>query len=125
MLVEGDDDSPWRVPPTAVEWQDDLLRLRFSRSELIQQSSDEQEISLAQEVLDKQVIDIKRKKAVRVNDVCFAEDWQLLGIDTSNIGLIRRIAPAWMLGKNRGAPANLLPWERIELDQVAATGRGR
>jgi magnesium transporter len=115
LLVEGDDDAPWYVPPPAVEWQDDLLRLRFSRSELTRQIPLEQEISLVQEVLDKQVIDIKRKKAVRVNDVCFAENWQLLGIDTSNIGLIRRIAPAWMLGKNRGAPANLLPWERIEL----------
>ncbi len=115
LLVESDDNSPWRIPPTAVEWQDDLLRLRFSRSELTRQPAAEQEISLAQEVLDKQIIDIKRKKAVRVNDVCFSENWQLLGIDTSNIGLIRRIAPAWMLGKNRGTPANLLPWDRIEL----------
>jgi magnesium transporter len=115
LLVESDDDSPWRIPPAAVEWQGDLLRLRFSRSELTRQPESEQEVSLAHEVLDKQIIDIKRKKAVRVNDVCFAEDWQLLGIDTSNIGLIRRIAPAWMLGKNRGTPANLLPWDRIEL----------
>jgi magnesium transporter len=115
LLVENDDDSPWHIPHDAVEWQGDLLRLRFPRSELTQQSSSEQEVSLAQEVLDKQVIDIERKKAVRVNDVCFAENWQLLGIDISNIGLIRRIAPAWMLGKNRGTPANLLPWDRVEL----------
>ncbi len=115
LLVENDDDPPWRIPHTAVEWQKDLLCLRFPRSELTRQSSSEQEVRLAQEVLDKQVVDIERKKAVRVNDVCFAENWQLLGIDTSNIGLIRRIAPAWMLGKNRGAPANLLPWNRIEL----------
>ena len=116
LLIEGDDDATWRVAYTAVEWQDDLLRLRIPRSELAQQPATAQEVvSLVQEVLDKQVIDVKRKKAVRVNDVCFADDWRLLGIDTSNIGLIRRIAPAWMLGKNRGAPANLLPWERIEL----------
>src|SRR5438876_1988868 len=116
LLVERDDDSPWRIPPTALEWQDDLLRLRFPRSELTQQPTPaEHEVSLAQEVLDKQVVDIKRKKAVRVNDVCFAENWQILGIDTSNLGLIRRIAPAWMLGKNRGTPTNLLPWDQIEL----------
>jgi magnesium transporter len=116
LLVESDDDSPWRIPPTALEWRNDLLRLRFPRSELTQQQpAPAQEISLAQDVLDKQVIDIKRKKAVRVNDVCFSENWQLLGIDTSNLGLIRRIAPAWLLGKNRATPANLLPWERIEL----------
>lgn len=115
LLIEGDDDSPWYIPTAAVEWQDDLLRLRFARSELTQQALLGQEISLVQEVLDKQVIDIKRKKAVRVNDVCFSKNWQLLGVDASNIGLIRRIAPAWMLGKNRGTPTNLVPWERVEL----------
>ncbi|MBV9258414.1 MAG: PRC-barrel domain-containing protein, partial [Ktedonobacteraceae bacterium] len=115
LLIEGDDDVSWRVPYTAVEWKDDLLRLHIPRSELAQLPAAQEVVSLAQEVLDKQVIDVKRKKAVRVNDVCFADDWRLLGIDTSNIGLIRRIAPAWMLGKNRGAPANLLPWERVEL----------
>jgi len=43
-------------------------------------------------VLDKQVIDIARKKAVRVNDVCLRDDWHILGIDSSTLGLVRRIA---------------------------------
>lgn len=122
LLVESDDDAPRRISPAGVEWDDSLLRLHIPLA--THQESEEQEVSLVHEVLDKQVIDIERKKAVRVNDVCFADNWQLLGIDTSNIGLIRRIAPAWMLGRKWGTPTNLVPWERVELirsqDQEAA-----
>ena len=79
-------------------------------------------ISLAQDVLDKQVIDIVRKKAVRVNDVCLRDDWHILGIDSSTLGLVRRLAPNWLLGTRRGSvnrsqrpPTNLILWENIEL----------
>ncbi len=116
LLVEGEEDQLWRVPLVAVaRQQDEILRLRVPASELTHFAPSDQGIRLAQDVLDKQVIDIERKKTVRVNDVCFADDWRLLGIDNSNLGLIRRIAPAWLLGKGRSAPANLIPWERIEL----------
>jgi Mg/Co/Ni transporter MgtE len=67
-------------------------------------------------VLDKQVIDLKRKKAVRVNDVCLADDWRILGVDTSALGLVRRLAPSWLLGaRSQHASATLIPWQRIEL----------
>src|SRR6266487_107097 len=119
LLVEDEEDRLWRVPLVAVAWQqDELLRLSTPTSELTPFAPSDQDIRLAQDVLDKQVIDIKRKKTVRVNDVCFDDDWRLLGIDNSNLGLIRRIAPAWLLGKRRNAssaPTNLIPWERIEL----------
>jgi CBS domain-containing protein len=79
-------------------------------------------ISLAHDVLDKQVIDIVRKKAVRVNDVYLRDDWHILGIDSSTLGLVRRLAPNWLLGTRRGSvnrsqrpPTNLILWENIEL----------
>ncbi len=79
----------------------------------------EQQVSLAREVLDKQVIDVVHKKTVRVNDVCFADDWRILGIDNSALGLVRRLAPAWLLSgrsqRPQRPPATLIPWERIEL----------
>ncbi len=118
LLVEDEEDRLWRVPLVAVAWQDEVLRLRVSASELTSFTPIDQIIRLVQDVLDKQVIDIERKKTVRVNDVCFSDDWRLLGIDNSNLSLIRRIAPAWLLGKGRnasGVPTNLIPWERIEL----------
>jgi magnesium transporter len=131
LLVEGEEDQLWRVPLVAVAWQDELLRLRVPASELTPFTPGDQTIRLVQDVLDKQVIDIERKKTVRVNDVCFTDDWQLLGIDNSNLSLIRRIAPAWLLGKGRntsGVPANLIPWERIELlrqEQASASPLSR
>jgi magnesium transporter len=73
-------------------------------------------LSLAHDVLDKQVIDVVHKKAVRVNDVCLDDDWHILGIDNSTLGLVRRLAPSWLLGTNvRRSPTNLIAWENIEL----------
>jgi len=118
LLVEGQADQNWRVPIEAVEWHGAILRLRMPLEQLIVPPvpSAEQELSLAHEVLDKQVIDIERKKAVRVNDVCLGDDWHILGIDNSTLGLVRRLAPSWLLGTNiRRSPTNLIPWEHVEL----------
>jgi magnesium transporter len=131
LLVEDEEDRLWRVPLAALTWQDELLRLRVPASELTPFTPNDQDIRLVQDVLDKQVIDIERKKTVRVNDVCFNDDWRLLGIDNSNLSLIRRIAPAWLLGKGRntsGVPTNLIPWQRIELlrqEQTSASPLSR
>lgn len=124
LLVEGQAEHHWYVPTDAVAWHEDALRLRVPLEQLSTEpaASSEQQISLAQEVLDKQVIDVVRKKAIRVNDVCLGDDWRILGIDNSTLGLVRRLAPSWLLGARGGAtyrtqriPANLIPWERIEL----------
>ena len=118
LLVEGEQGQSWRVPTGAVAWQGDALRLRVPLEQLAGQAVEagEQELDLAREVLDKQVIDIARKKAVRVNDVCMGDDWRLLGIDDSTVGLLRRLAPAWLLGPRRNvASGSLIPWEHIEL----------
>src|SRR5712692_7896571 len=130
LLVEGHADQIWRVPIESVEWHDTVLHLRLPVEQLpIQQPNlpITQEISLAQDVLDKQVIDIERKRAVRVNDVCLSDDWQIQGIDNSTLGLVRRLAPNWLLGtKNRHTPTNLISWSHIELigmQQPAGDGK--
>ncbi len=127
LLVEGEQGQSWRVPTAAVAWQGDALRLRVPLEQLAVQPLEgaAQELNLAREVLDKQVIDIARKKAVRVNDVCMDDDWRLLGIDNSTVGLLRRLAPAWLLGPSRKVPSgSLIPWEHIELigTQLPDTG---
>ena len=129
LVIEGYAEHTWYVPVEDVDWHDDVLRLRVPTQQLSTQpltsSIGDQlfvTISLAQEVLDKQVIDIVRKKAVRVNDVCLSDDWRILGIDSSTLGLVRRLAPNWLLGTHRGSvnrsqrpPTNLILWENIEL----------
>ena len=58
----------------------------------------------------------------KFNDVCLRDDWHILGIDSSTLGLVRRLAPNWLLGTHRGSvnrsqrpPTNLILWENIEL----------
>src|SRR5712692_5952293 len=104
LLIEGEEEHSWRVPLASLEQQDHLIRLRMPTEQLqrLSVASVQQEVYLAQEVLDKQVIDVEHKKAVRVNDVCFADDWRILGIDNSALGLVRRLAPSWLLsGKSK------------------------
>jgi CBS domain-containing protein len=129
LIIEGDAEHTWFVSVEGIEWHNDTLRLRVPVQQLstrpLTPSAGDQllvAISLAQDVLDKQVIDIARKKAVRVNDVCLADDWHILGVDSSTLGLVRRLAPNWLLGTHRGTvnraqrpPTNLIPWEHIEL----------
>src|SRR6185312_11015570 len=94
LLVEGQEDHRWRVPVEYVEWHGNVLRLRIPVEQLYTQpvASSTQEISLIQDVLDKQVIDLARKKAIRVNDICFDGNWYILGVDNSTLGLVRRLA---------------------------------
>jgi sporulation protein YlmC with PRC-barrel domain len=118
LVVEGQEDRRWYVPTDAVELQGNVLRLRIPVEQLSSQpgASGAQEVSLVQDVLDKQVIDLARKKAVRVNDICFDDNWHILGIDNSTLGLVRRLAPSWLLGaKSRPSPTKLIPWDRIQL----------
>lgn len=118
LLVGGQAEQSWRVPIEAVEWRGSTLRLNIPLEQLATQPAApaEEELNLAQEVLDKQVIDIVHKKAVRVNDVCIGDDWRIQGIDNSTIGLVRRLAPSWLLGTHRrGSPTSFIPWEDVEL----------
>jgi magnesium transporter len=120
VVIEGEDEQRWYVPASVMRrgiaaWQVPAEAMSAaSRDETAEQS-----VSLAREVLDKQVIDVAHKKAVRVNDVCFADDWRVLGIDNSALGLVRRLAPSWLLSgrsqRSQRPPAALIPWERIEL----------
>ncbi len=124
LLVEGEEDQLWSIPLDAAEHREDLFHLRIPQEQLTRQASSPADVVyLAQEVLDKQVIDVVRKKAVRVNDVCFGDDWRILGIDNSAFGLLRRLVPFWLLGtRSRNVPTTLIPWEQIELVEMQRSG---
>lgn len=122
LVVEGEAEQRWFVPvgggadgihriPTG--WQ---ISANAINRVLTDSATSAGQVSLAREVLDKQAIDIEHKKAVRVNDVCFGDDWHILGIDNSALGLVRRLAPSWLLGaRSKRPPATLIPWDRIQL----------
>jgi CBS domain-containing protein len=118
FLIEGQDEQSWCVPAEGVVWSEHALHLPLTTEQLAAsvQAALPDQVRLVSEVLDKQVIDLARKKPVRVNDVCIGEDWRVVGIDNSPFGLMRRLAPPWLLGtRSKHTPANIIPWQRIEL----------
>jgi magnesium transporter len=116
LLVAGEEDQFWRISPQDVQQREGAIQLRVPVTQLLQGNVNEHEVRLAREVLDKQVINIERKKAIRVNDICLADDWRILGVDNSPFALLRRLAPSWLLsGRSQHVPADLVPWSEIEL----------
>ncbi len=118
FLIEGQEDTSWYAPAEGASWRDHTLHLPFAASSLqpATHALVPRRVALVADVLDKQVIDLARKKPVRVNDVCLSERWQVVGVDNSPLGLIRRLAPPWLLGvRSKYPPTSFIPWERIEL----------
>jgi CBS domain-containing protein len=100
----------WRIADLndkGVRLNADILDLRpFVRRE--------NEVLLARDVLDKQLIDVDGKRVVRVNDVQIietAEDWRVTGADVSLQGLWRRLAPVGFLGSNK--PVEVIDWSDV------------
>jgi CBS domain-containing protein len=72
------------------------------------------EVLLARDVLDKQLIDVDGKRVVRVNDVqiiAAAGEWRVTGADVSLQGLWRRLAPAGFFGTRR--PVEVIDWADV------------
>jgi magnesium transporter len=102
--------SRWRIAElnsNGVRLNSDILDLRpFVRRE--------NEVLLARDVLDKQLIDVDGKRVVRVNDVQIieaAEDWRVTGADVSLQGLWRRLAPAGFVGTSK--PVEVIDWSDV------------
>ena len=72
------------------------------------------ELLAYRDLLDRQVVDAQGARVLRVNDVMLApvqRRLSLLGIDVSVRGLMRRLAPDWLLG---GIDGELLDWSVVE-----------
>ena len=102
--------SRWRITElnqNGVRLNSDILDLRpFVRRE--------NEVLLAKDVLDKQLIDVDGKRVVRVNDVQIipaAGDWRVTGADVSLQGLWRRLAPSGFAGTRR--TVEVLDWADV------------
>lgn len=100
----------WRVTEfgeRGVRLNSDILDLRpFARRE--------NEVLLARDVLDKQLIDVDGKRVVRVNDVQLidaANEWCVTGADVSLQGLWRRLTPHNFVGTSR--PVEVIDWADV------------
>ena len=72
------------------------------------------EVMLAKDVLDSQLIDVDGKRVVRVNDVQIIEvgsEWRVTGADVSLQGFLRRLMPSGFYGSSR--PVEVLDWADV------------
>jgi CBS domain-containing protein/sporulation protein YlmC with PRC-barrel domain len=75
-------------------------------------------IWLAQDVLDKQIVDTHGVRLVRVNDLVVTpldDDLRLAGVDSSTAGLLRRLGLEWiarLLGQGR---PRIIDWEEVDI----------
>ncbi len=102
--------SRWRITSldkNGVRLNNDTLNLQpFVRRD--------NEVLLARDVLDKQLIDVDGKRVVRVNDVQLieaADEWRVTGADVSLHGLWRRLAPAGFLGTRKAV--EVIDWSDV------------
>jgi CBS domain-containing protein/sporulation protein YlmC with PRC-barrel domain len=83
------------------------------------------ELLMAKDVLDRQVIDVRGTRVVRVNDLYLAhgpDGYRVVALDTGGRAILRRILPAAMRGRFEGRM--LTDWREVEyLTTDSPTGR--
>ena len=110
------------------------VRTRLSRADVIHRAPEEDEILLAKDLLDKQIVDIAGVKVVRVNDLKldFVEgDLVLTAADVGVRGILRRVFGVGMTPRggrwsDASMPPRLIPWDSMQpihpkLDRLETT----
>ena len=109
----------WRM----AEFSEQGARLNSDILDLRPFARRENEILLARDVLDKQLIDVDGKRVVRVNDVQLIEaggEFRVTGADVSLQGLWRRLMPAGFAGSRR--PVEVIDWADVGYLATNAAG---
>jgi magnesium transporter len=107
------------VPWSVVRIEDgDALRLTVGLDQAPEFQPAAHELSLANQVLDRQIIDINGVRVVRVNDLQLARAngaYRLVGVDVSSAALLRRLGAGRVLGAlGVKLQSRAIAWEDIE-----------
>ena len=97
------------IPPHAIRIENG--RIILTTNDAPHLPYDHKDFYLAEDLLDKQVIDIDGRRLVRVNDIVLKEDHELRvsGIDIGFDGILRRLGLGIIKTKEK-----ILPWNLIE-----------
>jgi CBS domain-containing protein len=100
------------------------IPLSKRRAELTPYAVAEQDLYLARDVLDKQIIDTDGVRVVRVNDLEIARvnnHFYVANVDIGRLGLLRRLWPGladWMERRSgKPVPGGTISWDHVELLQ--------
>lgn len=97
------------------------VRLASSRLDLRPFERRDGELLVSRDVLDKQIVDVRGRRVVRVNDVELAPDplsaggWRVAGADVSAGGFIARVLPrSVQTTVRRRLPSATIPWDQVQ-----------
>ncbi len=114
---------PWELVRSFEESQT-LLRLPVEQLEEIEPA--ENEIFLASDVLDKQIVDTKGHKLIRVNDLQLARangSLRVVGVDIGSGAILRRLGLSKLAQRlSRRVQPTLLDWKTVEPVSGEASG---
>lgn len=108
------------LPWSAVRIVDDgAIVLGSELADVLPVDRDDNTLSLAHQVMDRQIIDVNGVRVVRVNDLQLAPGeagtYRVVGIDVSTAGLLRRLGIGGILGVFGYRPASrAIAWEDVE-----------
>ncbi|HEV8266772.1 MAG TPA: magnesium transporter MgtE, partial [Thermoanaerobaculia bacterium] len=121
LLRDGFDTfvTPWE---DVAIFQRGAVRTRLSREDVLHRAPMEDEILLARDLLDKQIVDINGVKVVRVNDLKLdyvSGDLVLTAADVGVRGIVRRVFGAGITPRggrisDASLPARLIPWDSMQ-----------
>ena len=121
FFIECDGDRQFRVPWAQVAEIDidaEQLRLSCTLSDLEPASLRSDELALVDSVLDNQVLDMRRRVFVRVQDVMLAAgdgDLIVSGVDASSGALARRFGLRFLSRRLPRRSGDLVPWQDVNL----------
>lgn len=75
-------------------------------------------IWLGRDVLDKQIVDTRGIKLVRVNDIALTlinDEMRVAGVDSSTTGLLRRLGLEWLAQVFGRGRVRLIDWEEVDI----------
>ena len=103
---------------TAVDLDEEQLRLNVTVDELVPASLRADEIALVDSVLDNRVLDVERRRLVRVQDVVLersAGRLTVTGVDTSGGAVLKRVGLGFIADHLARRPEHFVPWDDVNL----------
>jgi len=121
MAVKDGDRAPRFIAGEQIGYLQPAVLLTVDRRSIRPFEPSGNELHLARQVLDRQIVDTEGRRVVRANDVQITrmgDRFRLTGIDVGLMGLIRRLGierpvRALLLTLKRPLPETILPWEDV------------